>query len=80
MVVARFWLVVVFAAVPLGVSCFLSCRVGGILDGPLKRWRAGTLFWTRHSATSGLRVIRARLVFWRSGASGKGAKAVVTKS
>ena len=35
---------------------------------------------SRHSATSGRRVIRARLVFWRSGASGVGASAVHKKS
>ena len=40
------WLtsVEVFAVVPLGVSCFLSCWVGRILCGPLERWDAGRLF------------------------------------
>ena len=72
-------LVEVFAAVPPGVSCFLSCRSGNTL------WPVGTLgsqqhVSTRHSATSGRRVMRARVVFWRSGASGMGANAVEGKS
>ena len=38
-VVARFWLVVVFEVLPLGVSYFLSCRVGGYF---VARWNVGT--------------------------------------
>ena len=34
---------------------------------------------SRHSTTDGHRVMRARLVFWRSGASGMGANAVDKK-
>ena len=37
-------LIEVFAKVPLGVSCFLSCRVRVILCGPLERWGPGRLF------------------------------------
>ena len=37
-------LIEVFAKVPLGVSCFLSCRVRGILCGPLERWGPFRLF------------------------------------
>ena len=64
-------LVEVFAAVPLGVSCSLSCRV--ILCGPSGRRQVVS---SRHSETTGRRVMRARLVFWKSGASGMGANAV----
>ena len=42
MVVARFGLVEVFTAVPLGLSCFLPCQVG--LCGPPERWVASRLF------------------------------------
>ena len=67
-----------FAVVPLGVSCFVSCRVGsgGYFCGPLERWGAGQVVSSRHSAAGGRRAMRARLVFWRSGASGMGANAV----
>ena len=79
MVVARFWLVVVFEVVPLGVSYFLSCRVGGYF---VARWSVGTQAncSDEHSATSGGRVMRAQLVFSRSGACCMGANAVVGKS
>ena len=82
----RQWLrlVEVFAVVPLGVSCSLSCRVGRYCVACQNVGaRAGSfieVLSSRHSATSGRRVIRARLVFWRSGASGVGASAVHKKS
>ena len=76
------WLtsVEVFAAVPIGVSCILSCWVGGYF---VARWNDGALagfFLSLHSATGGRRAMRARLVFWMSGASGMGAHAVDKKS
>ena len=70
----------VFAAVPLGVSCFLSCWAGGYFAG---RWNVGAQAGSvssRHPDTSGRRVMSARFVFWRSGASGMGANAVDKKS
>ena len=72
LVVALFWLVVVFAVVSLGVPCFLSCRVGGYF---VTLWNVGAqVSCSRHSAASGRHVMRARL------ASGMGAHAVVRKS
>ena len=65
-------LVEVFAVVPTW-SVLLSVVSGREkLRGPLERWGAGRLF---HRGTR-RRVTRARLVFWRSGASGMGANAV----
>ena len=63
------WLtsVEVFAVIPLGLSCFLSA---------LERWSAQAGCFIAHSDASGRRVMRARLVFWRSGASSMGANAV----
>ena len=67
-----------FAVVPLGVSCFLSCRVGGYF---VARQNVGAQAGcSRQLATGGRRVIRARLVFWKSGAKGMGANAVERKS
>ena len=83
-VVLQQWLLVatsveVFAVVPLGVSCFLSCWVGGTL-WPVRTLGRRQVASSRHSATSGRRVMRARLVFWRSGPGGMNANAVDTKS
>ena len=58
------WFVEVFAVVPLGVSCFLSCRAQGYFV-PFGSCGASRLF-----AAFG----------WRSATSGMGANAVVTKS
>ena len=67
-----------FAAVPLGVSCFLSSWVGGYcVAGTLGRRQVVS---SRHSDTSGRCVMRALLVFWGSGAGGMGANAVHKKS
>ena len=74
------WLtsVKVFPAVPLGVSCFLSCWVGGYF---VARQNVGAQGGSsRHSDADGRRVMRVRLVFWRSGASGMGANAVGKES
>ena len=75
------WLtsVEVFAVIPPGMSCFQSCWVGEILCGPSERWGAGRLLHP------GIRIQAApascaRLVFWRSGASGTGAHSVYKKS
>ena len=75
------WLtsVEVLAVVPLGVSCFLWCLVGDTL-WPVRTMGRRQVVSSRHSAASGSRVMRARLVFWRSGASGMGANAVDGKS
>ena len=77
------WLrsVEVFAVVPLGVSCCLSCR--DVSEDTL--WQVSTLERRqvappRHSTTSVRRVVHARLVLWRSGASGMGANAVDKQS
>ena len=51
LVVARFWLVVVWLQFHFGCPCFLSCRVGATARKP-----------SRHSATGGCRFLRARLV------------------
>ena len=76
--VARCWSSVgVFAVVPLGVSCSLSCRVGGTDTlWPVRALGRRPVVPSRHSAASGRRGMRARLVCWRSGASGMGANAV----
>ena len=58
------WLtsVEVFAAVPLGVSCFLSCWVGGYF---VARWNVGAQAGCFIAAFGACRrVMRARLVFW----------------
>ena len=52
----------------------------GILVWPVGTLGRGQVLSSRHSATSGRRVMRARLVFWRSVASGMGACAVHKKS
>ena len=66
-----------FAVVPLGVLLsVVSCRgysVAGLNVGA----QASS---SRHSASSGRRVMRARLVFWRSGVRGMGADALDKKS
>ena len=82
----RFWLCVcsshvsgwltsveVFAAVPLGLSCFLSCWAGRYF---VARWNVGAqagCFSSRHSDTGG-RVMRARHVFWGVGSQWHGCK------
>ena len=75
------WLtsVEVFAAVPLVVSCFQSCRVRGYF---VVRWNVGAQAGCFIAVFGHKRrhVMRARLVFWRSGASGMGANAVDKKS
>ena len=80
--VARFWLA------EAGLRCSLQfnlgvlafCRVGsGDTLWPVRTLACRQVVSSRHSATSGRRVIRARLVFWRSGASGMGANAVDNK-
>ena len=75
--VARFWLADV--AVPLGVSCFLSCWVGGYF---VARWNVGAQAGCFIAAFGHQRrrVMRARLVFYGSVASGMGANAVYKKS
>ena len=72
-------LVEVFAKVPLGVSCFLSCGVGGYFV-PILALGRRLIVSSRHSAAGGRRVMRARVVLWRSGASGTDANAVDKKT
>ena len=73
-------LVEVFAAVPLGVACFLSCLVVGYL---VARWNVGAqagCFITAFGYRRPPRHESASLVFWGSGASGTGANTVDKKS
>ena len=66
-------LVEVFTEVPLGMSCLSRVGSGDTL-WPVKTLGRRQVVSSWHSATSGRRVMRARIVFWRSGASGMGAK------
>ena len=60
------WLtsVEVFAVVPPGGSCFLSCWVGWVLCGPLERWGAGRL------CHRGIRIQAAAASWWHVSCSG----------
>ena len=62
-------------------ECIVFCRAGsGDTLWPVRTLERRQVVSSRHPATSGRRVIRARLVLWRSGASGMGAYAVDKKS
>ena len=75
--VARFWLAEVGCRYRCSStwSVLLSVVSGReVLCDPLERWGRRQVVSSRHSATGGRRVMRARLVFWRSGSWWHGCK------
>ena len=62
------------------MECLAFCRVGsGDALWPFRMLGSRQVVSSRYSATSGRRVMRARLVFWRSGASGMGVRMRLTR-